>query len=136
MLKAALLLETLLLDALVARPETAGTGHGRGAAGGGGGAGGGQSGAVSPKVGWTGAGGGGGGGGSAATPGDSLIASGARGGVLGEADQRVLQVRRCPLAVVPRLHAWSSRFVFENFPTTKKLAMVFFVQPETEVLPG
>ncbi|CAM9697109.1 unnamed protein product [Scytosiphon promiscuus] len=89
--KAALLLETLLLDALVSRPETPGSGLSRSAAGGaysGGGGGGGNSGPVSPKAGWT---AGVGGGGAGVNPGDSLIASGARGGILSEADQRVLQ---------------------------------------------
>ncbi|CAN0406634.1 unnamed protein product [Ectocarpus sp. 12 AP-2014] len=79
--KAALLLETLLLDALVARPEATGANPNRSAVGSSG-----QPGpAAAPKLAW------GTGGGGAGVPGDSLIASGTRGGMLTEADQRVLQ---------------------------------------------
>ncbi|CAN0405176.1 unnamed protein product, partial [Ectocarpus fasciculatus] len=80
---AALLLETLLLDALVARPEAtvANPNPSRSAVGGSG-----QPGpAAAPKL------ASGPGGGAGGAPGDSLIASGTRGGVLTEADQRVLQ---------------------------------------------
>ncbi|CAN0045804.1 unnamed protein product, partial [Ectocarpus sp. 8 AP-2014] len=77
--KAALLLETLLLDALVARPEATGANPSRSTVGGSG-----QPGpAAAPKLAW---GTGGGGAGGAGAPGDSLIASGTRGGVLTEAD--------------------------------------------------
>lgn len=84
--QAAVLLETLLLDALVARPEaSAGLTRGSGAIA--------RSGTVSPRRGWVAGVGVGAAAAAAAAAGESLIASGAgRGLVLSEADQRVLQV--------------------------------------------
>lgn len=88
--KAALLLETLLLDALVAKPDqAAGSVLGRSAVAGVDAE---RPGTLSPRGEWTACGGGAGAAGGAGAPGDSLIATGARGGVLCEADQRVLQV--------------------------------------------
>lgn len=69
-----MLLETLLLDALVVRPEGS-AGLGRSSAIGGSGA------TVSPRRGWM-----------ASATGELGTVSGSAGGVLSEADQRTLQV--------------------------------------------